>query len=232
VEALVGALGAEDGFLRYKAVVALERIRRENPEIAIPFAPIEGLILKEAARYYRYLGARYSLFEKGGLASEGLLAQALSEKLSRGLDRLYRLLGVLYGRKDVRAARIAIERGDVRARASAVEFLDNTLSGQLRKTILPIIDDIPLAERVRKGNVLLKSRVRGVEEILERLLYDDDPVVAALAIDLVRERKMWSLASGLEEVLQFRDVRDFIVFESASSALAAYRLRTHEPHPV
>ncbi len=232
VEALVEALGAQDGFLRYKAVVALERIRRENPDIAIPFAPIEGLILKEAARYYRYLGVSYNLFEKGGLARDGLLAQALSEKLSRGLDRLYRLLGVLYDRKDVRAARVAIERGDARARASAVEFLDNTLSGQLRKTILPIIDDVPLAERVRKGNVLLKSRIRGIEETLERLLYDDDPVVAALAIDLVRERKVWSLASGLEEVLQFRDVRDFIVFESASSALAAYRLRAHEPHPV
>jgi hypothetical protein len=78
--------------------------------------------------------------------------------------------------------------------------------------------------------VFLKNRVRGVEETLERLIYDDDPVVAAEAIDLVRERKLWSLAPDLEEVLQFRDARDFVVFEAASYALAAYRLKTDEPH--
>ncbi len=230
VDALVSALESEDGFLRYKAIVALERNRRENPEGILPFTPIEKQALQEAARYYRYLGASYNLFEKVGLPRDNILAAALSEKLSRALDRMYRLLGLIYDRKDTRAARIAIERGDVRARASAIEFLDNTLSGQLRKMILPIIDDMPLAERVRKGNVFLKNRVRGVEETLERLIYDDDPVVAAEAIDLVRERKLWSLAPDLEQVLQFRDARDFIVFESASYALAAYRLKTDEPH--
>jgi AAA family ATP:ADP antiporter len=230
VEALVDTLESDDGFLRYKSVLALERIRRENPNLPIPFAPIEKLLLKEAARYYRYLGVRYNLFEKGGLPREAILAQALSEKLSRATDRIFRMLGLVYERKDLRAARIAIERGDVRARASAIEFLDNTLSGQLRKMALPVIEDIPLAEKVRKGNVFLKNRVRGVEETLERLIYDDDPVVAAEAIDLVRERKLWSLAPDLEEVLQFRDARDFVVFEAASYALAAYRLKTDEPH--
>ena len=232
VEALVETLGSDDGFLRYKAVLALERIRRESPNLPIPFAPIERLLLKEAARYYRYLGTSYNLFEKGGLPRDAILAQALSEKLSRGIDRMFRLLGLIYDWKDVRAARIAIERGDVRARASAIEFLDNTLSGPLRKMTLPVIEDIPLPEKVRKGNVFLKNRVRGVEETLERLIYDDDPVVATAAIDLVRERKLWSLAPELEQVLQFRDVRDFIVFESVSYALAAYRLKNDEPYPV
>ncbi len=232
VEALVEALESDDGFLRYKATVALERIQRENADLPIPFAPIESLVLKESARYYRYLGASYNLFEKDGLPRDSILAQALSEKLSRVLDRIYRLLGLIYGWKDVRAARIAIERGDVRARASAIEFLDNTLSGQLRKRVLPVIDEMPLAEKVRKGNVFLKNRVRGAEETLERLIYDDDPVAAAAAIDLVRERKLWSLAPDLEQVLMFRDARDFVVFESASYALAAYRLKTDEPHPA
>jgi hypothetical protein len=56
--------------------------------------------------------------------------------------------------------------------------------------------------------------------------------VAATAIDVVRERKIWSLTSDLEQVLQFRDVRDFAVFESASYALADYRLTREEPHAV
>jgi hypothetical protein len=231
---VVEALESDDGFLRYKAVLALEKIRRERPDVPIPGARVEKLLLREASHYYRYLGASYNLFDKGGLPRDGLLAQALSEKLTRAFDRIFRLLGLLHDWKDVRAARIAIERGDVRARSSAIEFLDNTLSGQLRKWILPIIDEMPLADRVRKGTVLLKNRVRGVEETLERLIYDDDPVVAAAAIDLVRERKVWSLAPDLEQVLEFRDARDFVVFESASLALAAYRLKTDAPlaHPI
>ncbi|HJS73086.1 MAG TPA: Npt1/Npt2 family nucleotide transporter, partial [Vicinamibacteria bacterium] len=223
VEALVESLASEDGFLRYKAIVALEKVRRENPELPIPFDPIEKLVLKEATRYFRYLGTDYNLFEKGGLSRDSNLFPALTEKLSRTLDRIYRLLGLGYDRKDIRAARIAIERGDARARASAIEFLDNSLSGQLRKRVLLLVDDMPISEKVRKGNVFLKNRVRGPEETLERLIYDEDPVVAALAIDLVRERKLWSLAPDLEEVLQFRDAKDFVVFESASYALAAYR---------
>ncbi|MGH9336018.1 MAG: HEAT repeat domain-containing protein, partial [Vicinamibacteria bacterium] len=232
VEALLSCLENEDGFLRYKAVLAVEKIRKDNPGLAIPSAPIEKLLLKEASRYYRYLSASYNLFDQGSLERDTLVAQALSEKLSRALDRIFRLLGLMYDRNDVRAARIAIERGDVRARASAIEFLDNTLSGQLRKMMMPIIDDMPLPERVRKGNVLLKNRVRGIEETLARLMYDEDPVLAATAIDLVREKKIWTLAPDLEQVLQFRDARDFTVFESASNALAAYRLKTDEPVAV
>jgi AAA family ATP:ADP antiporter len=230
VQALAETLESEDGFLRYKAVVALEQIRRDHAELAIPFASVEKLLIQEATRYYRYLSASYNLFDQGGLPREGVLSQAIAEKLSREVDRLYRLLGLVYDWKDLRAARLAIERGDTRSRASAIEFLDNTLSGRLRKMILPLVDDAPLPEKVRKGNVFLKNRVRGAEETLGRLIYDEDPVIAAAAIDLVRERKLWSLADDLEQVLQFRDARDYVVFESASYALAAYRLKTDEPH--
>ena len=84
---------------------------------------------------------------------------------------------------------------------------------------------------MRKGNVLLKTRVRNVEEALSRLVYDEDVVIAATAIDLVRELKLWSLADDLTKVLEFRDARDFAVFESASEALAAYHL-TETPNAV
>lgn len=232
VNALVECLSSDDGFLRYKAVLALEQVRRDRPDAAIPAPPVETLLRREAMLYFRYLGLSYNLFDRGGLARDTLVARAISEKLARGFDRIFRLLGLIYDRNDVRAARFAIERGDVRSRASAIEFLDNTLSGALRKIIVPIIDEMPLSERVRKGNVLVKTRVRGVEETLSRLIYDDDPVVAATAIDLVREQKIWSLTSDLEQVLRFREVKDFTVFESASHALAAYRLNSGEPRAV
>jgi hypothetical protein len=63
-----------------------------------------------------------------------------------------------------------------------------------------------------------------VTETLARLIYDEDPVVAATAIDAVREHQLWSLAEELEQVLAFREAKDWHVFEAASWALAACRL--------
>ena len=77
---------------------------------------------------------------------------------------------------------------------------------------------------MRRGNVILKTRPRDVEETLLQLINDDDPVTAAAAIDVVREQKMWSLADDVEHVLAHRDVKDWYVFEAASWTLAEQRM--------
>ncbi len=87
-----------------------------------------------------------------------------------------------------------------------------------------MLEDMPREERVRRGNVLLKTRPRDVEETLLQLINDDDPVTAAAAIDVVREQKMWSLADDVEHVLAHRDVKDWYVFEAASWTLAEQRM--------
>jgi CRP-like cAMP-binding protein len=104
---------------------------------------------------------------------------------------------------------------------------------------MPVIEDVPLEEKVRRGNVLLKTRPRDIEETLLQLINDDDQVVAAAAIDVVRQQKMWSLGDDIEHVLAHRDARDWYVFEAASWALAERRMPAerrrelwHEPLPA
>ena len=72
--------------------------------------------------------------------------------------------------------------------------------------------------------MLLKTRPRDVEETLLQLINDDDQVVAACAIDVVRQETLWALGDDIEHVLAHRDVRDWYVFESASWALAERRM--------
>jgi hypothetical protein len=102
--------------------------------------------------------------------------------------------------------------------------MDNIMTGTVRNRIMPVIEEMPVEEKVRRGNVMLKTRVRDVDETLARLIYNEDPVVATLAIDVVRDLKLWELADDLEQALAFRDAKDFAVFEAASHALAEYRL--------
>jgi len=224
IDVLVKALEDEDGFLRYKALAALEKLHRQHPEYTLDREAVERHAAKEALGYFRCLGLHYNLFVKGDLSKDYLLARALEEKLERIWDRLFRAVGLIWPWKDTVAARWAIERGDARARASAIEYLDNIITGPVRKRLLPVIEDMPVEEKVRQGNVMLKTRVRDVDETLARLIYNEDPVIAALAIDAVRDRKLWKLTDDLEQALEFRDARDYAVFEAASHALAEYRL--------
>ena len=224
VDALVSALGDADGFLRYKVIAALERLRRERDDFTFAREPIEALALKEARTFFTTLSLSENLFTRARLPRDSLLAQALADKLQRSKDRIYRLLALIYPWRDIAAARWTLERGDGRSRASASEYLDNVLTGQLRKRVMPVLEDMPVEERVRRGNVLERTRPRDVEETLLQLINDDNQVVAAAAIDVVRERAVWSLADDVEHVLAHRDARDWYVFEAASWALAERRL--------
>ena len=239
MDILVAALQERDGFLRFQVVAALEKLRREQAGLTFDQAPIEALALKEGLRYFNYLSLHHNLFIRASLSREALLGRALDEKLTRTLDRIYRLLGLLYPWKDIAAARWAIERGNARARAGAVEYLDNILASHVRKRLLPILEDLPLEEKIRRGNVMLRTRPRGVEETLLELINDDDEVISAVAIDVVRQLSLWSLADDVEHVLAHRNAKDLFVFEAASWTLAARhtpedtrRTRWLEPLPT
>ena len=224
VDVLVGALQEPDGFLRYKVIAALAKLRREHPELQVPPDRVEALALQQGRTSFEYLSLHDNLFGKKRMPAGSLLARALEEKMDRMKNRVYLLLSLIYPWKDIAAARWTIEHGDARGRASASEYLDNLLTGQLRKRLMPMLEDMPREEKVRRANVILRTRPRDVEETLLQLINDDDPVVAASAIDAARQQKVWSLAGDIEHVLAHRDVRDWYVFEAASWALAEHRM--------
>ncbi len=108
--------------------------------------------------------------------------------------------------------------------SGAIEFLDNVLKGDVRRRVMLLVEDMPQDERMRKGNVIYRTRTRDVEDTLAQLLHDEQQAIAAAAIHLVESRKLWNLADDIEHVLAHRDPRDWYVFEAASWALAAHRM--------
>lgn len=229
LDALVTALNDPDGFLRYKAIVAIEQIRREHPSIVCPRPVLEGLVVKETSRYYNGLTLHQNLLRHTTDAGQTLLSSALEDKLHRAIDRIYRILGLLYHVDDVAAARLTIERGEARRRAAAVEYLDNLLGGTVRRRVMPILDDTPISDKVRYANLVLKSRPRDLEDTLAQLVHEDDPVVAAAAVHFVAERQLWALADDLEYVATHRSPDDRVVIEAASWALT---LKQSGPAPA
>jgi HEAT repeat protein/CRP-like cAMP-binding protein len=224
VKALLSALDVQDGFLRFKAVTALERIRRENPELAIDRPTIERHILGELGRAFGALTLHANLFVVGSVNPSCLLARVLDEKRERAVSRVFQLLGLILPPTDISAVATALQSSDSRHRSNAVELLDNMLTGELRRRVMLLVEDMPAEERLRRGNVIYRTRTRDLEDTVAQLIHDDNQVVASAAVLLVEERGMWSLSDDLEHVLAHRDARDWHVFEAASWALAAARM--------
>ena len=224
MDILVEMIGDRDGFLSFKVLAAMEKLRRTHPSLTFDRETVEKRVLREIRKYYNRLGLHYNLFVRAKMPTDVVLAPALEEKTRRTVDRIYRLLGLLYPWKDIAATRWAVEHGDRRARAGALEYLDNILASQIRHRLMPVLEDIPLEEKVRRGNVILKTRPRDVEETMLELINDDDQAVAAAAIDLVGEKEMWNLTDDVEHVLAHRDPKDWYVFEAASWTLASRTL--------
>lgn len=233
VDALLTTLDESDGFLRFKACIALDRLRRSNPELAIDKAIVTRHINAEAARAFNALTLYYNLFVAGPqkaqtaqtLSPGSLLARALSEKHARAMNRMFVLLGLIHTPSDIAAVRYTLKDPDVRTRSRAIEYLDNLLEGSVRKRVMLLVEDMPADERIRRGNVIYRTRTRDVEDTLAQLLHDEDQSIASAAILLVEERGLWSLADDIEYVLAHRDARDQYVFEAASWALAANRVQ-------
>ena len=232
VDALVARLEDPDGFLRYKVISALSRLRREDDRLTFPADAIEAAVTRDARQYFRYLSLHHNLVSRSAVDDTALLSRALVEKMRRGRNRIFQLLALIYPYGDISAAEWTLTHGEARTRASASEYLDNILTGTIRKLVMPIVDDLPLEERVRRANVLIRSRPRDVEETLLQLINDDDQVISACAIDEVRHHQLWALAPDIEHVLAHRDVRDWFAFEAASWALAEVRMKAERRRQI
>ena len=223
LDVLVGAMADEDGFIRFKSLAAIDRIRRARPDLQFDRVVVEKQILAECTRSFGAQTLLYNL-SVGGQDEETLLARALQEKATRARNRIFRLLGMLHPPDDIAAVRSALTQSDARLRSGAIEYLDNLLTGDVRRRVMMLVEEMPQAERIRRGNSLFRTRVRDVEDTLAQLIHDDEEVIAAAAIQVVERRGLWSLADDIEHVLAHRDPRDWAVFEAASWALAAQRL--------
>ena len=127
---------------------ALERLRREHDSLTFPREPIERLALDEG-QLLQLLVAAPQPVRAEPAAGRLDAGAALEQKIQRTKDRIYRLLTLIYPWRDIAAAQWTIAHGDSRSRASASEYLDNILQGALRKQMMPVLEEMPIEEKVR-----------------------------------------------------------------------------------
>ncbi|MCS6974861.1 MAG: cyclic nucleotide-binding domain-containing protein [Cyclobacteriaceae bacterium] len=81
------------------------------------------------------------------------IIQAIREEIQNDLDHLYMLLAMLYDTHSIQLVKENIESGTTEGITYAIELLDVFLSDQLKQRIIPVLDEIPDEERIRRLDI-------------------------------------------------------------------------------
>jgi AAA family ATP:ADP antiporter len=205
VDTLIDNLDATDGMLRTKIIEALGYLRSRYPSLKFNRRRITRELSAEAARYLRVLADLWAVSSLHEAKLDGPLAvwrvdgrvptlpqQLLAQRLVNLVGNIFGLLELVEEPEDVRAAQRSLLSGQTKLRARALEYLDNTLSGSLRRDLFVVIDDAPPEDKLRRAKMIFDIHAQSPEETLEQMIRTDpwvDP--SAMGIILAALYNVW-----------------------------------------
>jgi AAA family ATP:ADP antiporter len=146
--ALGEALLEPDLTLRFHVISALNKLQETRRDLVLDRQTIDAVMIAELMGHYRsyqLLGAQ------GGVAND-----ALQKAMAHELERIFRLMKLLSPKLDLKEAYAGARSSDAVMHANALEFLDNTLSPEMRVLIVPLLDsEVTVAERVKLADRFL-----------------------------------------------------------------------------
>jgi ATP:ADP antiporter, AAA family len=151
--ALADNLIQADPELRFKVISALNKLSEFEHNLNVDKQLIESAMIAEMMGHYR----SYQILG----ASNGSVDEALKQTMTDELERIFRLMKLMYPSLDLQNAYAGIQSSDPVIHANALEFLDNTLNPQLRARLVPLIDsEVSLDERIRLADAFLGFSVK------------------------------------------------------------------------
>jgi AAA family ATP:ADP antiporter len=204
VRVLVDSLLESDSTLRFRIISALNKLRRDHPEFPLDAQMVETVLAAEIMGHYR----SYQILGTLGmpLESDEPVAKALRESMRQEIERIFRLLGLLFPQHDLHSAYFGLQSSDPVVHGNAIEFLDNVLKPQLRQLLVPLIDgDVSLDTRVHLANRIVGAQVESREQAVAALLLSDDPWLKSCGAYAVGSLGLRSLEHALDDCLRHED---------------------------
>jgi len=182
VDSLTTCLKEIEPALKYYLIKSLNSLRKKHPELKFSQEKLESVMLNETKEYYQI----YQILHTGQKFNESdsakLLRKALQEKAEANLELIFRLLGLFYPPNDIFYAYQGYVSGKRNLQVNAVEFLDNLLKRDVKKYVLPMLEDLPAESIAAKADDLFKVGVSNIEEALENLIIGRDVWLTCCAL--------------------------------------------------
>ena len=155
VRALMGLLKDQDFSVRLEIINALSYLREIGPHLKFNAHKVVAIILEECKLYHHTLSAMHTqiiisyrnrkkskeLISTEEREARSSLLDLLERRLDNGLERIFKLLGLRYQQQDIDIVYTGLLSEKQEAQHNAIEFLDNLLSGDLKRTLLPLIEN-------------------------------------------------------------------------------------------
>jgi hypothetical protein len=172
---LTRALHHFDFPLDFEVVKALNKLHAAFPQIRLDTARIVDAIHQEREIYDHLRNVRTWLkLNATGDPLSDLLMRAVAERMEQRLERIFRLVGLVYSQHDIYTVYYNCQVKPA-LRASAIEFLDNLLDASLKQIVIPLLEEGP------RGATLLMPR----KAVFQILLEGRDPWLKTIAREFV-----------------------------------------------
>jgi hypothetical protein len=126
--------------------------------------------------------------------------------MEQEVERIFRLLGLLYPRYDLHSAYVGLRSSDPVVHDNALEFLDNILRPQLWSVLVPLLDlGVSVSERIRLANLLVGAKVETREQAVAALLSSEEPWLKSCGVYAVGMLGLRQLEPELDRCLEHAD---------------------------
>jgi AAA family ATP:ADP antiporter len=212
--ALVDTLLESDPTLRHRIISALNKLRRNNPEIPSEPEAVEMLLTAEIFGHYRSYQVLGVLRER--LPADDPVVQGLHQSMEQEVERIFRLLSLLYPHQGLHDAYFGLRAANPSLRADALELLEEVLPSHLDQLLVPLLDSqLSVAERAERADRLVGSQVQSIDQAVGMLLASEDSWLRACAAFAVGALRLETLAPELERL---SDAGDPLLRETARTA--------------
>jgi len=135
-------------------IEALYRLRTKDHNIQFRYQDIVPEILVLIKKSYLIMLEIHDLMSDKKRVN---LVSDLENSLARSLKHIFELLSLIYPHDDILKAYQNISSGTKKAIDYSIELLDNILKRELKEFIIPLIDDIPFDDKVKRCRKMLKA---------------------------------------------------------------------------
>jgi ATP/ADP translocase/HEAT repeat protein len=181
-ERLLGLVRVEDSHIRLRICAALSHLRRSLQRQPEPVAAVYAMIFDEVRETYGNLAGWEAARP---IYQTPLLEEVFEFRRERAVRRVLRILELRYDPEPMALVRERVF--DPGRRANALEVLDTLLDAPLRPLVMPFLDDVPMAERLKKAGTLVPPAPPPAE-FLRRHCRHPNPYVVLLALDALARR--------------------------------------------
>ncbi len=203
VNGLMTLLDDKDVTVRQEAIRSLSELKTTYPQYHFDHLKVVRNILEECKMYHQTLSAMHTqiiisyrnrtksrqLVTDEERNARSSLLELLERRLDAGLERIFKLLGLKYGPKDIEIAYEGILSEKQDAQSKAIEYLDNLLYGDLKRKLLPIIENTILDVTSEEVQQSLITKVPTEYECFQILLQANDHKIKLAVLFLIGQQK-------------------------------------------